>query len=117
MAWAISRGKPYFVGKRAIEIQEARGLARSLVGFTLDDAAGPLPSECHLVLRDGGIVGRVTSIARSAALRRVVGLAYVAPDQTGIGSRFRIKGPGGRMVEARVVPLPFYDPDNNRQAL
>ena len=117
MAWAISRRKPYFVGKRAIEIQEAKGLTRSLVGFTLDDAAGPLPSECHLVIRDGDIAGRVTSIARSNTLGRVIGLAYVAPDQTEIGSRFQIKGPGGRMVEAEVVPLPFYDPDNNRQAL
>lgn len=117
MAWAIGRTKPYFVGKRAIEIHEARGMTRALVGFTLNDASGPLPSECHLVIRDGDITGRVTSIARSATLDRVIGLAYVAPDQAETGSCFQIKGPGGDMVEAEVVPLPFYDPENRRQAL
>jgi sarcosine oxidase subunit alpha len=35
MQWAIGRKKPFFVGKRSIEILEAQPLKRKLVGFTL----------------------------------------------------------------------------------
>lgn len=115
MAWAISRNKPYFVGKRAIEMHQNRGLERKLTGFTLPYDISPLPKESHLVVRDSEIVGRVTSIARSAVVRKTIGLAYVAPDQAEIGTRFAIKAEGGAIVEAVVAPLPFYDPENKRQ--
>ena len=117
MPWAVSTKKPFFIGKRAIEVQTRRPLARKLVGFTLADGSDPLPEECHLTVRAGEIVGRVTSVARSPALGRVIGLAYVAPDQTEVGATFHIKGAGGRLIAAEVVPIPFYDPDNQRQEL
>jgi sarcosine oxidase subunit alpha len=117
MGWAVSGKKPFFVGKRAIEIQTARPITRRLVGFALANGSGPLPEECHLTVRAGEIVGRVTSVVRSPALGRVIGLAYVAPDQAEVGSTFHIKGPGGRLIAAEVVPVPFYDPDNQRQEL
>ena len=115
MAWAISRKKPFFVGGRSIEIQTARGIARTLVGFTVPDPAAPTPKECHLVIRDGAIAGRVTSCARSPTLERVVGLAYVAPDQAEPDTEFTIKVEGGRLVRARVEKPPFYDPAGARQ--
>ena len=117
MAWAIGRKKPFFVGGRSIEIQMKRGLARKLVGFTLVDPNAPIPEECHLVVRGKEIPGRVTSCSYSPTLQKVIGLAYVAPDQAEIGSEFDIKVDGGRLVKAVVVPLPFYDPDNRRQAM
>lgn len=117
MDWAISRNKPFFVGGRSIAMQEARGITRMLVGFELVDPKAPVPEECHLVVRDGIITGRVTSAVRSPTLGKVVGLAYVARDQSEIGSRFNIKIAGGRMIEAKVVPVPFYDPENKRQEL
>ncbi len=117
MAWAIARKKPFHVGGRAIGIQMKRGLTRKLVGFTVADPAAPVPEECHLVIRDGTIVGRVTSAARSPALDAIIGLAYVAPDQAEPGRDFEIKVAGGRMVRAEVTPLPFYDPENKRQEL
>ena len=117
MAWAISRKKPFFVGGRSIEIQAARGIERKLVGFSLTDAAAPTPKECHLVIRDGAIAGRVTSCARSPTLERVVGLAYVAPDQAEPGAEFTIKVEGGALVRARVEKPPFYDPEGARQEM
>lgn len=117
MAWAISRKKPYFVGKRSVEIQAAAGLARKLVGFTLPDREAPVPEECRLVMRGDEITGRVTSCAFSPILEKVIGLAYVAPDQAEVGGRFAIKLDAGRLVEAEVAALPFYDPDNKRQEL
>ncbi len=102
---------------RSVEMQRANGIARKLVGFNLVDRRAPAPQECHLVVRDGEIIGRVTSCGRSPARERVIGLAYVAPDQAEIGARFEIKIDGGRMVEAEVAPLPFYDPDGKRQEM
>lgn len=117
MAWAVSRNKPFFVGGRAIDIQLKRPLARKLAGFVMTDPKAPVPEECHLVIREGEIAGRVTSAARSPALGKIIGLAYLPPDLTEPGERFTIKVAGGRLIEALVVPLPFYDPENARQEL
>ena len=117
MAWAIARKKPYFVGMRSIAIQHANGIERQLVGFTLADPEAPAPKECHLVVRDGTITGRVTSCGYSHALGKVIGLAYVHPDQAAAGSRFEIKIEQGRMIPAQVAALPFYDPDGKRQEM
>ena len=59
----------------------------------------------------------MTSIVRSPTLGKVIGLAYVAPDQAAPGSEFEIKIDGGEMVRAAVVKLPFYDPDGARQEM
>jgi sarcosine oxidase, subunit alpha len=117
MAWAISKTKPYFMGQKSIEIQNARGLTRKLVGFTIENSAAPVPEECHLTLRNGAIVGRITSAVRSPSLGRIVGLAYVAPEQAAHGSSFDIKVDGGRIIQGKVVPIPFYDPKNQRQEM
>ena len=118
MAWAIARKKPYYIGMRSVAIQHARPLTRKLVGFAIPGgSSAPVPRECHLVIRAGEITGRVTSAAYSPALDRVIGLAYVAPDQAEIGGRFQVKIENGRMIEAEVVPLPFYDPDGKRQEM
>jgi sarcosine oxidase subunit alpha len=117
MAWAMAKSKPFFVGQRSIAIQNAKGLTRKLVGFTLSDASAAAPEECHLVVRGAEIVGRVTSAVRSPSLGKVVGLAYVAPDQTERGKTFDIKVAGGRLIQAEVIPIPFYDPENKRQEM
>ncbi len=117
MAWAIAKTKPFFVGGRSIEIQANKGLTRKLVGFTIDDPGAPVPEECHLVIRGADIIGRVTSAAMSPTLERIVGLAYVAPDQAVTGAPFDVRVAGGRMIRARVIPYPFYDPENRRQEM
>lgn len=116
MEWAVKDDKPFFIGGRSLSIVSRKPLKRRLVGFTLPrDYAGPLPSECHLVIDRGEIAGRVTSIARSLTLGQAIGLVYVRPSQSQSGTRFHIRGEGGRMVEATAVDLPFYDRANSRQ--
>ena len=117
MGWAIGKNKPYFMGGRSVEIQNRSGLTRKLVGFTLDDPNAAVPEECHLVVRGQEILGRVTSAVISPSLGRVVGLAYVAPDQAEPDKTFDIKVAGGRIVQGRVVKIPFYDPENKRQEM
>ena len=118
MAWAIAKTKPYFMGGRSIAIQQKRGLSRKLVGFTIEDANAPVPEECHLTVRGADIVGRVTSAVCSPSVgNKIVGLAYVAPDQAEPGKTFDIKIAGGRLIQGKVVPIPFYDPENKRQEM
>jgi len=91
-----------------------RGTERRLVGFLVEDR-GALPKECHLVIEGSEIAGRVTSCVRSAAVGRVIGLAYVRPHQANTGQVISIRIERGKLVTARIVPLPFYDPANERQ--
>lgn len=117
MSWAIAARKPFFVGNRSIRDLAARPQKRALVGFEIRCSAAPVPKECHLVLSDERMVGRVTSSAWSPALQRTIGLAYVPADQTAPGTSIEIRTDGGVMVSATIVPTPFYDPDNKRQDL
>lgn len=117
MEWALAKKKAFYVGKRSIEMQVAKGVTRKLVGFALRASGGAMPKDCHLVIRDGNIVGRVTSVVRSPTLGKVIGLAYLPPDLAENGRTFEIRIDGGDMVKAEVVPAPFYDPENKRQEL
>ena len=116
LAWAVKTDKPFCVGKRSVEIVRKGGPRQRLVGFELAVAqGGQAPKECHLVIRDGNIAGRVTSIAWSDALQRHIGLAFVEPDLAADATPFFIRADGGAMVQAKVVPTPFYDPAGARQ--
>ncbi|WP_293646053.1 glycine cleavage T C-terminal barrel domain-containing protein, partial [Sphingopyxis sp. RIFCSPHIGHO2_12_FULL_65_19] len=114
MQWAIGRKKPFFVGKRSIEILEAQPLKRKLVGFSLPKGS-PQPLEGHLVLKGPDISGNVTSCEYSQTLGQIIGLAYAAVDQSEPGAQIPIRVEGGQVVQATVVQLPFYDPQNLRQ--
>src|SRR5690606_2854362 len=116
LEWAVKMDKPFFVGQRSLRILQRKPAKTRLVGFVLGDMpAHEAPKECHLVIRDGSIAGRVTSIGYSPALSKYVGLAYVTPELAGEGTRFFIRADGGRMVEATVAKTPFYDPAGERQ--
>ncbi len=115
LGWAVSHKKGYFVGGPAIAHLNQAPVSRQLTGFVLQDPDGPVPSECHLVLSGDAITGRVTSVAKSPSLGKVIGLAYVAPEQAVTGAEFEIKVKQGVRVKAQAADLPFYDPDNLRQ--
>ena len=117
MTWAISRRKPFFVGKRSIEVRDRYLSKRKLVGFGIDDPFMPLPQESNLVVLNDEIVGFVTSVVRSPNLGRVIGLAYTARVASEPGVALPIQLDDGRTVTAEVVELPFYDPDNLRQEM
>jgi sarcosine oxidase subunit alpha len=117
LAWALKMDKPFFVGQRSVESLRRRGPRQMLVGFVLAPDVPVAPKECHLVIRDGAIAGRVTSIGFSASLGHHVGLAFVAPDMADEGTTLAIRADGGAMVDARVVRPPFYDPAGDRQRL
>lgn len=116
MGWAVNRSKPFFVGRRSLDILDAQPMKRKLVGFTLPKGS-PQPLEGHLVLQGADISGNVTSCEYSPTLGQIIGLAYAGFAQSAPGQRLPIRVEGGQMVHATVVPLPFFDPENHRQEL
>ena len=116
MGWAVSNKKPFFVGQRIISELNKAPQHRALVGFVVDDANAPLPQESHLIFDGEKMTGRITSCNYSPTLGKPVGMAYVPPGKTEPGSEITIKVDSVR-VTAKVVALPFYDPDTARQNL
>ena len=116
VAWAIGKNKPFFVGSRSLDILQKKPLTRRLVGLTFRaSGAGPLPEECNLIIADGELVGRITSIAPRSTLGHPIAMAFLRPDLAAVGTTVTIRLDDGRLVEASVVSMPFYDPDNARQ--
>ena len=115
LRWAIAKKKPFFVGAKSVEILSKAPLERKLVGFELG-ATAPQPKEGHLVIRDGDIVGSVTSCEYSPTLNKIIGLAYVHPADSASGAEIVIRTDNAVHVNAQVADTPFYDPDNARQA-
>ncbi|MEO6624183.1 MAG: glycine cleavage T C-terminal barrel domain-containing protein, partial [Burkholderiaceae bacterium] len=115
MRWAVRMDKPFFVGQRSLQILATQPLSQVMVGFLLADDCAGVPKECHLVIHNGELAGRVTSIAQSPTLKRVIGLALVDPALSKPGHGLRIRIDGAKEVDAVVVALPFYDAAGARQ--
>ncbi len=116
LGWAIGKKKPFFVGKRSVEIVMARKQTRKLVGFKI-----PLgkvkPKEGHLTFNGDEVSGNVTSCEYSPTIGAVIGMAYVRIDQASVGDSFHIGVGGSEKVTCTVVELPFYDAESKRQEM
>jgi len=103
LAWTVAFDPPErnFVGRAALEAIRARGVERKLVGLVLDERA--VLRSHQRVLVPGVGEGEVTSGTYSPTLERSIGLARV-PVATGTSVQVELRG---RVLPARVVPLPF----------
>jgi sarcosine oxidase subunit alpha len=115
MPWAVHKKKEFFVGQRSLKILEKKR-SRKMHGFMIETLDAPRqPKECHLIIHNGEIAGRVTSVGVSPALGRIIGLAYVDDLVLEHSSQIEIRVDDGTMVSAEIVPTPFYDPEGARQ--
>jgi sarcosine oxidase subunit alpha len=114
--WAVKMDKPFFVGQRSLAIIAKNARRQQLVGFALEPGHRAGIRECHLVIRNGDIAGRVTSVGQSPTLGRTIGLALVTP-AAATDAILHIRVDGGQQVAAPIVPLPFYDPAGDRQKM
>lgn len=104
LAWVCGFSK-HFIGKQALVRQKSGGLTRTLIGFEL--AASGVARHGHEVLSGEERIGVVTSGTFSPSLQRSIGLAYVLPAWSSLGSELSIRIREKR-VPARVVKTPFY---------
>jgi aminomethyltransferase len=124
----VDFGKQEFVGRRALELEQAAGGPdRRLVGIEIDwngietmfaDHDQP-PSVSAMVQRDpvplfggGRQIGRATSVVWGPTIKKMVGFGSVPPSRASIGTRLSIEwsveGERGK-VGATVVETPFLD--------
>ena len=116
--WAIGKGKRFFVGQRSLPLHAARPALRTLVGVRWPDGhRGPLPEECNLIIHDGRIAGRITSIAPVSTQGYPLAMAFVEPALAAAGTRVEVRLDDGTASTAEVAELPFYDPAGERQRL
>jgi sarcosine oxidase subunit alpha len=117
LSWALGKNKSFFVGQRSVEVMKNKSLERKLVGIRWPAGYdGPLPEECHLMLDQNRIVGRVTSISARTTLGYPSGMALIHPDFAALDSEVTIRVGGGATSRTTVVGLHQYDPENERQA-
>ena len=116
LGFTVSRKKPAFLGRDAVLRKEQQGLDRRLVQFRL---ANPEPLLFHneAIVRDGEIVGPVTSGNYGHFLGSAVGMGYVAAkgqtDDDILGSTYEIEVAGQR--HAAIASLvPMHDPNSER---
>jgi len=101
----VALGKPGdFVGRAAVEKGPAP-TARVLVGLVAEGKRAGRAG--YPVLRDGEVIGEVTSGALSPTLGIPIAMAYVDPDASAVGTELALDV-RGTAIPARVVSLPFY---------
>ncbi len=102
----VKLDKEEFIGKEALKKQKEEGVARKLVGIELADKA--IPRHGYAVLKDGEVVGEVTTGYHSISTDKSVCMALVdtahAKLDTELEIQIRKKTFPGKVVKKR-----FYD--------
>ena len=116
LGFAVKTDKPAFIGREAVLAKKEAGLQRRLVQFRLTDPE-PLLYHNEPVLRDGQIVGYLSSGAYGHHLGGAIGMGYVpCAGETAaqvLASRYEIDVAGTRVV-AEAALKPMYDPSGAR---
>jgi len=116
LGFAVGKNKGDFIGRAAVEAKKESGLERRLLQFKLTESE-PLLYHNEPVIRDGEIVGHLTSGAYGHHLGAAIGMGYVpckgerAEDL--LSSLYEIDVMGAR-VRAEASLKPMYDPTGAR---
>jgi len=116
LGFAVKTAKPDFVGRDAVLKKKESGLSKRLLQFKLTDPE-PLLYHNEPVLRDGEIVGYLSSGAYGHSLGGAIGMGYVpCKGETAtdvLASSYEIDVMGTK-VRAQASLKPMYDPASER---
>ena len=116
LGFAVSKTKADFIGRDAVNRKRDEGLQSRMVQFKLTDPE-PLLYHNEPILRDGDIVGYLSSGNYGHALGSAIGLGYLpCPGETPaqlLASNFEIDVAGTK-VKAEASLKPMYDPTGER---
>ncbi|TJV44113.1 MAG: FAD-dependent oxidoreductase [Mesorhizobium sp.] len=116
LGFAVKTAKGEFIGRDAVLRKKEAGLSRRLVQFRLKDPQ-PLLFHNEAILRDGRIVGPITSGNYGHYLGGAIGLGYVpCPGESEadvLASSYEIEIAGERFA-AEASLKPMYDPKAER---
>ena len=105
LGWICKIEKGDFQGKEPLTAQKKAGIRRKLVGFEMQDKR--IGRDGYPVLIVGAKAGCVTSGGPAPFLKKNIGMAYVPPESSAVGSDIEIEI-RGQLAPAQIVPLPFY---------
>ena len=116
LGFAVKTAKPDFIGRDAVLRKKEAGLDRRMMQFRLSDP-GVMVYHNEPVLRDGRIVGYLSSGAYGHHLGAAIGMGYVPSKGEGaealLASSYEIEI-AGRRVKAEASLQPMYDPKGER---
>ncbi|MER9894522.1 FAD-dependent oxidoreductase [Mesorhizobium sp. M0119] len=116
LGFAVKTAKGDFIGRDAVLRKKETGLSRQLVQFRLNDPE-PLLFHNEAILRDGKIVGPITSGNYGHHLGGAIGLGYVPckgeSEADVLSSSYEIEIAGERFA-AEASLKPMYDPKSER---
>lgn len=116
LGFAVKTEKPDFIGRDAVLAKRESGLTRRIVLFRLNDPE-PLLFHNEPILRDGKIVGHLTSGAYGHHVGAAVGMGYIGcAGETAsdfLASSYSIDV-AGTVVSAEASLRPFYDQPGDR---
>ncbi|RUZ85253.1 FAD-dependent oxidoreductase, partial [Mesorhizobium sp. M7A.F.Ca.CA.001.14.1.1] len=119
LGFAVKTAKGDFIGRDAVLRKKEAGLSRRLVQFRLKDPE-PLLFHNEAILRDGKIVGPITSGNYGHHLGGAVGLGYVPCEGESeadvLASSYEIEIAGERFA-AEASLKPMYDPKSERSRM
>ena len=105
LSWVVKLEKEDFVGRDALIAEKEAKPARRLIGLELEERG--IPRQGCSVLRDGDVVGKVTSGTFSPTLKKGLAMALVdrslPKDASGLAIEIRNKP-----VPAVRIKMPFY---------
>jgi aminomethyltransferase len=106
LGWIVKVAGRDFIGAELFREEQARGVARLLVGFQITDAG--IARQGDLVQsEDGEVIGEVTSGTKTPTLERAIGLARVSAPFSAVGTKV-VMVVRGRPIKAEIVKTPFY---------
>ena len=94
-----------FIGRDPVARVKEEGVTRRLVAFELIEQGFPRPH--YPIMKDGEMVGEVTSGTMSPSLDKGIGLGYVARPHAKAGTEIAIQI-RGKDVPAVIIKPPFY---------
>jgi sarcosine oxidase subunit alpha len=115
--WDRSKTATRTVGTVALRQAESDPNRFRLVGIEMDDRERA-PRDGSLIV-DQRIRGYVCTARRSFTLGRAVGMALVESELAAESARLEVFEDEcqGKRLSARVVPMPFYDPEGHRMRM
>lgn len=105
LEWVVKWQKENFIGKAALTKQKERGLKRKLVGFEMIGEGIPRQGyPIHSAQK--GLIGEVTSGTLSPTLKKGIGIGFVKPTDSSIGTEIEIMI-RSKALKATIVSTPF----------
>lgn len=98
--------KPEFIGKEALVEQKTNGVAQKLVGIELADKA--IPRHGYAVLKEGEVVGEVTTGYHCLSVDKSVCMALVKTEYAKLGTELEVQI-RKKTFPGVVVKKKFYD--------